>query len=68
VKTIEEKIDLMVRFMEACSWSVWDSQDAELNRLRDLRDAVYKANRNQSFTRARMEADRALLREIFLDD
>lgn len=65
MRTLEEKIDLMVRFLDAQGWSVWISDDDDLLELRHIHREAYEANRHRSFTTGRMEADRAVLRKVF---
>jgi hypothetical protein len=70
-KTMAEKIDLMVRYIEAKSWSVWDTDDPQLLALRQHQKEVYELWKRQpktSFSQAGMEANRAVLFMIFVAD
>lgn len=59
-----EKIDLLARYLEAASWSVFDSQDPELIRLHEIQNNAYVSHRSKSFTIARLEGHRAVILEV----
>ncbi len=62
---MDEKIELMARYLEARGWSMWTSADPRLNELHEIERAAYRQNHHHGNQVAVKAGYVAVLQAVF---
>jgi hypothetical protein len=68
--SVDEKIELLARYIEKRGWSVWTHEHEDLNHLHDIEMDIYRTHRYshpKGFSGANLEAIKSVLSRVLKD-